>query len=105
MESTNKRYSGRFFSAQEIEEIRDLIRTDPQMNRQQLSYRVCERFDWRKVDGGLKDMSCRVALLRMHREGLIELPAPRHQVNPCRSFARRTTQAQPQALLGHPYTS
>jgi hypothetical protein len=44
-------------------------------------------------------MSCRVALLRMHREGLIELPAPRHPVNPCRSFARRTAQAQPEAPL------
>jgi hypothetical protein len=40
-------------------------------------------------------MSCRVALLRMHREGLIELPAPRHKVNPCCSFARRTPQAEP----------
>jgi hypothetical protein len=44
-------------------------------------------------------MSCRVALLRMHREGLIELPAPRHKVNPCRSFARRTAQAEPAPLL------
>ncbi|MGB5535083.1 MAG: DUF4338 domain-containing protein, partial [Thiogranum sp.] len=97
--STNKRYSGRFFSPQEIGQVRELIRTSPQMNRQQLSYRVCERFDWRKTDGSLKDMSCRVALLRMHREGLIELPAPRHKVNPCRSFARRTVQAQPGPLL------
>ena len=102
MESTNKRYSGRFFSPQEIEQIRELIRTPPQLNRQQLSYRVCELFDWRKADGGLKDMSCRVALLRMHREGLIELPAPRHKVNPCRSFARRTPQAQPEPLLEAP---
>ena len=99
MEATNKRYSGRFFSLQEIGVIRDLIRTHPQMNRQQLSYRVCERFDWRKVNGGLKDMSCRVALLRMHREGLIELPPPRRQVKPCRSFTRRTAQAQPQPLF------
>jgi hypothetical protein len=97
--STNKCYSGRFFSPQEIEQVRELIRTSPQMNRQQLSYRVCERFDWRKTDGSLKDMSCRVALLRMYREGLIELPAPRHKVNPCRSFARRTVQAQPGPLL------
>jgi hypothetical protein len=99
MEATTKRYSGRFFSLQEIEAIRDLIRTHPEMNRQQLSYRVCERFDWRKVNGGLKDMSCRVALLRMHREGLIELPAPLRQVKPCRSFTRRTAQAQPQPLF------
>ena len=97
--STNKRYSGRFFSPQEIEQIRKLIGTQPQANRQQLSYRVCELFDWRKADGGLKDMSCRVALLRMHREGLIELPAPLRQVTPCRSFARRTAQGEPEPVL------
>jgi len=102
MELTSKRYSGRFFSAQEIEQIREFIATDAQLNRQQLSYRVCERFDWRKADGGLKDMSCRVALLRMHREGLIELPAPLRKVNPCRAFTRRTAQAQPEALLEAP---
>ena len=97
--SANKRYSGRAFSPQEIDQVRELIRTDPEASRQQLSYRVCEAFDWRKSDGGLKDMSCRVALLRMHREGLIELPAPRHKVNPCRSFTRRTPQAEPGVWL------
>ena len=97
--STDKCYSGRVFSSREIEQIRDFIESHPQINRQQLSYRVCELFDWRKSDGGLKDMSCRVALLRMHREGRIELPAPRHKVNPCRSFARRTAQGDPGVLL------
>jgi hypothetical protein len=101
MESTssNKRYSGRVFSPQQIEQVRDIIRAHPRASRQQLSYRVCEVFDWRKPDGSLKDMSCRVALLRMYREGLIELPAPRHEVKPCRSFARRTAQAEPGPLL------
>ena len=101
MESTSpaKRYSGRVFDGQAIEQIRSLIQAHPGTNRQQLSYRVCEVFDWRKADGSLKDMSCRVALLRMHREGLIELPAPRHKVNPCRSFARHTAQAQSEAPL------
>jgi hypothetical protein len=97
--SPTKRYSGRTFDAQAIEQIRSLIQAHPDTSRQQLSYRVCEVFDWRKPDGSLKDMSCRVALLRMHREGLIELPVPRHKVNPCRSFARRTVQAQPEAPL------
>jgi hypothetical protein len=96
---STKRYSGREFPADEIVQIRALIDADPGINRQQLSYRVCELFNWRKADGGLKDMSCRVALLRMHREGLIELPAPRHKVNPCRSFSRRTPQAEPEPPL------
>jgi hypothetical protein len=92
--SISKRYSGRVFGPQQIEQVRAIIRAHPQASRQQLSYRVCEELDWRKPDGSLKDMSCRVALLRMHREGLIELPAPSHKVNPCRSFARRTPQAE-----------
>ena len=45
--------------------------------RQAISRAVCEHLDWRRPDGGLKDMSARVALLRMHRKGLIELPPPR----------------------------
>lgn len=96
---TGKRYSGRVFGPPEIERVRAIIRAHPGASRQQLSYRVCEAFDWRKRDGGLKDMSCRVALLRMHREGLIELPAPRHRVNPCRAFSRRTAQAEAGAPL------
>jgi hypothetical protein len=97
--SSNKRYSGRAFSPEEVEQVRELIRADREMSRQQLSYRVCEALDWRKRDGSLKDMSCRVALPRMHREGLIELPQPQHKVNPCRSFTRRTPQAEPGAWL------
>ncbi len=91
----SKRYSGRTFGPEDIEAIRTLIREHPQASRQRLSYLICEALQWRKPDGGLKDMSCRVAMLRMHREGLIELPAPQHKVNPCRSFARRTAQAEP----------
>jgi hypothetical protein len=98
MES-HKRYSGRLFGPAEIERVRQIIRAHPEASRQQISYRVCEVFDWRKPDGSLKDMSCRVALLRMHRAGLIELPAPRRKVTPCRSFARRTAQAEPGPLL------
>lgn len=98
MES-HRRYSGRLFGPQEIERVREIIRAHPEASRQQLSYRVCEDFDWRKPDGSLKDMSCRVALLRMYRAGLIELPAPRHRVNPCRVYSRRTAQGEPEPLL------
>jgi hypothetical protein len=41
-----------------------------------ISRRVCEAFGWYKQDGGLKEMSCRVALIRMERDGLIRLPPP-----------------------------
>ena len=41
-----------------------------------LSKEVCRMLQWLKPDGHLKDMSCRVAMLRMHRDGLIKLPPP-----------------------------
>jgi len=40
---------------------------------------VCRNLQWLKANGGLKDMSCRVAMLRMQDDGLLQLPAPRKQ--------------------------
>ena len=61
----------------EIELIRELLNV-PQMNRARLSREVCDRLGWRRYNGGLKDMSCRVALNRMQADGLITLPPPRN---------------------------
>ena len=71
------RYCGRYFSAEDIARIRRLIAEVPGRSRAELSRLTCQALGWYKPDGGLKDMSARVAMLRMHREGLIELPPPR----------------------------
>lgn len=71
------RYCGRPFSREEIALIRRHIAAEPRPNRAQLSRSVCEALDWVRPGGGLKDMSCRVAMLRMEKDGLIELPPPR----------------------------
>src|SRR5487761_185856 len=76
------RYCGRPFTNGEIELIRALIGATPPLNRAQLSREVCERLGWRRPDGRLKDMSCRVALLRMQADGLITLPPPRNAKPP-----------------------
>ncbi len=70
------RYCGRDFSGEELQKIRQIIASDDQPNRVTISRRVCDVFGWFKLDGGLKEMSCRVALLRMERDGLIRLPPP-----------------------------
>src|SRR3990172_2777840 len=71
------KYCGRDFEPTEIELIREWLNI-PQINRSRLSRAVCERLNWRRDNGGLKDMSCRVALLRMQTDGLITLPPPRN---------------------------
>ncbi len=37
----------------------------------------CEAWNWRQPNGALKDAICRSLLLRLHREGHIQLPPPR----------------------------
>ncbi len=75
------RYCGRDFSAADIESIRALIAEHSRANRARLSRLVCETLNWRRPDGRLKDMSCRVAMLRMLDDGLIELPPPQNGNN------------------------
>ncbi len=41
-------------------------------------------------------MSCRVAMIRMHNDGLIQLPAPRRSHNNGKPYRRRTRQAEPE---------
>jgi hypothetical protein len=67
---------GRTFTAQEIGWINEQVEKCPDLNRVQLSQLFCRHVAWIKVGGGLKDMSCRVALLRLEKSGLICLPAP-----------------------------
>ena len=90
------RYCGRLFSAQELQLIRNIIAADPSRSRAALSRLVCAKLDWRRANGQLKDMSCRVAMLRMHRDGLLRLPPPRHRHGNGTLLRRRTAQAEPQ---------
>ena len=70
------RYCGRDFSEAEIQWIRERA-SGGKMNRHRMSKAFCEYAGWYKPDGGLKDMSARVAMLRMEEDGLIELPPSR----------------------------
>ena len=70
-------YCARDFSVEDIQTIRDLIAQDQKLQRSALSRKLCQLWGWTKPNGELKDMTCRVALLRMQADGLIELPPSR----------------------------
>ena len=70
------RFCGRDFSPAELERIRGLI-AQGNTWRSQLARQACQEFGWRNAQGQLKEMSCKVALLRMQRAGLLVLPLPR----------------------------
>lgn len=89
------RYCGRDFTQSEIESIRRLIADERHFNRLKLSRLVCDLLGWRRFDGKLKDMSCRVAMLRMQADGLIQLPPPKTRNANGKPYLRRTVHALP----------
>jgi hypothetical protein len=69
-------YCGREFTDTELDLVRSIAAELP--TRKAIADAVCEALGWRRQDGRLKDMSARVALLRMAGDGLVVLPPPRN---------------------------
>jgi len=67
---------GRPLSAADVETIRREIRLAQPPIRSEIARRVCRALEWTNALGQPKLMSARVGLLRLHRAGIIELPAP-----------------------------
>ncbi len=82
------RYCGREFSPADLAHLRALLALRPTLGRVALSRRLCQDLGWLNALGQPKEMSARVALLRMERDRLIQLPAPRsHNGRGQRRFA------------------
>jgi hypothetical protein len=86
--------AGQEFSEEIIERIRRRVGEDVSLTRTGLSREVCEWLNWRRKDGRVKDMNCRVAILRLERRGVIKLPEARVV-----SFRRRGNQESEPSML------
>ena len=67
-------FCGRSFTSDIIGQIQAIIATCPRLSRVQLSRHVCEALGLRNALGKLRDVSCRIGLLKLHRQGVISLP-------------------------------
>ncbi len=97
------RYGGRDFTQQEINDIKHLVSQSSSSTRTALSRVVCSMLDWKKPDGGFKEVRCRVAMLRMHEDGLFVLPKPTVKP-PCGSnkVVKHTERSAPQEKMCRP---
>jgi len=93
------RYCGRDFSEKEMQQIRTMIADNPLKLRAALSRMVCEYLGWLKADGELKEMSARVAMLRMQADGLIQLPEPSRKKYKQNIHFTPATEPSPAVLL------
>jgi hypothetical protein len=69
---------GRPFGEAGLRIVREELRDAGGACRAELARRLCRRLDWRTPGGTWSLMSARVALLRLHRQGWIGLPAARN---------------------------
>jgi hypothetical protein len=65
---------GQNFTDEMIRQIQDKVESEPTISRRGLSLEVCRWLNWKSPNGRPKEMSCRLALLKLDREGIINLP-------------------------------
>jgi hypothetical protein len=66
--------SGRVFTDELLSHIRTLCQTQPRPSGNALAREVCAQLDWRSPNGRWAISSCKVALRKLHKRGLIALP-------------------------------
>lgn len=64
-------------TAAQLDFVRRLITDNPTDSRRQLSYKLCDAWNWIQPNGVRRDLVCRSFLLALERKGHIELPPPR----------------------------
>ena len=100
-EEIPSRLCGRPFAEADLEKIRHEIAAANPPLRAEIARRVCRALDWTDVLGRPKLMSARVGLLRLHRAGLIELPAPSRGNGNARGLVRGPDRwPEPAAVVG-----
>jgi len=72
---------GKDITCKDMELIRQLIDTNPSWGRTRLSREICILWNWRAASGRLKDMVCRSLLLKLDKQKLVTIPAPKMNAN------------------------
>ncbi len=78
---------GQEFTDTMIQKIQEKVNQEPEISRGALSRQVCKWLDWKSPNGKLKEMSARVALLKLERQGKLTLPPPQSPPFPQRQPA------------------
>lgn len=92
----------RFSTEQLLATIRQILAEQPAIQRSALSREVCQALDWRGANGQLSEVSCRVAMLRLHEQGRIMLPPSQLRKPRRRAQFPPTPATDPQPLVETP---
>lgn len=91
---------GRVFPQHVLQRINAAVHDHAHWSRADLARKVCDWLDWRAANGKRKEVNCRVALVRLQRRGMIDLPPPRRTVRFGGSSFAATRLQVPASLKG-----
>lgn len=66
--------SGRYFTEQELRDIKEIIHMFPKLSFTELANTICENLDWVTPTGTNKTASCLQLLKKLEEKGSISLP-------------------------------
>jgi hypothetical protein len=93
-------FCGRTFSVAELQLMQSIAAEFAGLGVTEISRTVCELLEWKRPNGGLKNLECRQFLERLRGQGLLSLPAL-HATKPRGPQAvRQTARSDPQAEMG-----
>jgi hypothetical protein len=90
-------FSGRNFSAAELELIRETVRDFSNLSLTELSKTICELLEWKRPTGKLKYEECRAFLEHLRDQGILSLPGLRATAAPGPRHVISTSQSDAQA--------
>ena len=74
-----EKFCGQGVNEKQIGEIAEIIKTFPRLSRTELANTICELFSWKRPNGKLKSVECRLFLEGLAEKGIISLPECRKQ--------------------------
>jgi len=67
-------FRARHFTQEEIQLVKEIVQDYWSKGRFRIAQIICERLDWRQLNGRLKETACLEALRKMEKQGLLNLP-------------------------------
>jgi hypothetical protein len=93
-------FGGRSFSDAELELMRRIASEFAGLGITEISRTVCELLEWKRPNGGLKNLECRQLLERLCALGLLSLPELRSTKPRGPQAVRQTPRSDPQPEVG-----
>ena len=89
-------FDGRSFSVAELEMMRGIAAEFAALGLTEISRTVCELLEWKRPNGGLKNLECRQLLERLCAQGLLSLPELRRTKPRGTQTVRQTARSEVQ---------